>query len=151
MAHRYERCLTGSEVAGSIPARSLWYEWVVWCEWRVRPKEGDTSTVSPWSFRHNVQQWLCFWPDWKNIFTCIKFHIRRPFPTYLGCHNLLFKGVTLQKENDGNLHFSTQTTHIINYNHPLHEQVSIITVNSHMSQNSVQSKHMPYSVEERHI
>ncbi len=30
--------------------------------------------------------------------------ISRPFPTYLGYHHLLFKGVTPQKENDGNLH-----------------------------------------------
>ncbi len=70
----------GQEICGSqvwaLPHgfRGCWFDpsqisaiWMVWCEWRVRPKEGDTSTVSSRSFRHNVQQRLCFWPDGKNI------------------------------------------------------------------------------------
>ncbi len=71
---------------------------------KARPKKEDTSTVSSWSFRHRDQQRLCFYPNWKNKKNPVKIIISRPFPTYLGYHHLLFKGVTPQKENDGNLH-----------------------------------------------
>ncbi len=53
----------------------------------------------------DVQQRLCF-SAWKKKISCIQFFTFRPFPTYLGYHHLLFKGVTPQKENYGNLHIN---------------------------------------------
>ncbi len=75
----------------------------------VRSPPGASGTMSSSGYAFDQME--------KILFNCIKCRICRPFPTYLGCQHLLFKGVTLQKENDGNLHIQYQTTHTINYNH----------------------------------
>ncbi len=89
----------GSEVAGSIPARSPRYEWMV-CE-----RRGGDGSGPPLSPRAMSSSGYAFQPEKKKI-SCLKFFIPRPFPTYLGYHHLLFKGVTPQRENDGNLHIN---------------------------------------------
>ncbi len=59
----------------------------------------------PLSPRAMSSSGYAFQPEKKKI-SCIQFFTFRPFPTYLGYHHLLFKGVTPQKENDGNLHIN---------------------------------------------
>ncbi len=67
----------------------------------------------------------------KIYFFWLKILTRRTFPTRLGYHHLLSKGVTLHKENDGNLHakYTIKHKHKVS---PVHEQMSIIT-SIHMS------------------
>ncbi len=79
-------------------------------EWSDMSEKVWGITVSPPDFQHDVQQGLYFCLK-KKLFA-INFFNPHPFPTYLGYHHLLFKGVRLQKENYSNLYIYKPTTQI---------------------------------------
>lgn len=111
--HMFRQEICGSQVR-ALPHgfRGCWFESsqisVIWVNAVVRVRRCGGSWGPPLSSRTMSSRGLCFSLE-KMKMAIKKKIVRRPFPTYLGSHRLLFKGLALQKENDANLHIYTPT------------------------------------------
>ncbi len=92
-----------SEVAGSSPARSPRYEWMVWCEWEGVGNHG----IPPW-LPAQCPAGVILLLEEKII--CYNFFHFPSLPHLLRLPSFAFQRVILQK-NNSNLHIYKQTTH----------------------------------------